>query len=135
MQGKALNYNSRLASWHVSKQVMRSVFERHDFAFKWTFAEFEGAKALYSWSLDQLLDAYGGIARLLDETGASHIGEEGRLERVVTVTQGSAASLQAPSGSVAHICMDPPYYDNVMYAELADFFYVVGEANNGTFGA
>ena len=20
--------------------------------------------------------------------------------------------------------MDPPYYDNVMYAELADFFYV-----------
>ena len=32
MQGKALNYNSRLGSWHVSKQVMRSVFERHDFA-------------------------------------------------------------------------------------------------------
>lgn len=60
MQGKALNYNSRLGSWHVSKQVMRSVFERHDFAFKWTFAEFEGATALYSWCLDQLTDAYGG---------------------------------------------------------------------------
>lgn len=124
MQGKALNYNSRLASWHVSKQVMRSVFERHDFAFKWTFAEFEGAAALYSWCLDQLLDAYGGIARLLDETGSTDLGAQTRLERSVRVTQGSAADLNLDAGSVAHICMDPPYYDNVMYAELADFFYV-----------
>lgn len=124
MQGKALNYNSRLGSWHVSKQVMRSVFERHDFAFKWTFAEFEGATALYSWCLDQLTDAYGGIARLLDETGSAELGMNDRLERQVTVTQGSAASLPLDDGSVTHICMDPPYYDNVMYAELADFFYV-----------
>lgn len=124
MQGKALNYNSRLGSWHVSKQVMRSVFERHDFAFKWTFAEFEGATALYSWCLDQLTDAYGGIARLLDETGTGELGMNDRLERQVTVTQGSAASLPLDDGSVTHICMDPPYYNNVMYAELADFFYV-----------
>jgi adenine-specific DNA methylase len=33
MQGKALNYNAYLSSWHVTKSVMRSVFERHDFAF------------------------------------------------------------------------------------------------------
>lgn len=124
MQGKALNYNSRLGSWHVSKQVMRSVFERHDFAFKWTFAEFEGATALYSWCLDQLTDAYGGIARLLDETGTGELGMNDRLERQVTATQGSAASLPLDDGSVTHICMDPPYYNNVMYAELADFFYV-----------
>ncbi|MFJ7140073.1 DUF1156 domain-containing protein [Micrococcus luteus] len=124
MQGKALNYNSRLGSWHVSKQVMRSVFERHDFAFKWTFAEFEGATALYSWCLDQLTDAYGGIARLLDETGSAELGTNDRLERQVTVTQGSAASLTLDDGSVTHVCMDPPYYNNVMYAELADFFYV-----------
>ncbi len=124
MQGKALNYNSRLGSWHVSKQVMRSVFERHDFAFKWTFAEFEGATALYSWCLDQLTDAYGGIARLLDETGSAELGTNDRLERQVTVTQGSAASLTLEDRSVTHVCMDPPYYNNVMYAELADFFYV-----------
>jgi adenine-specific DNA methylase len=103
---------------------MRSVFERHDFAFKWTFAEFEGATALYSWCLDQLLDAYGGISRLLDETGAVDIRGQDPLERRVTVTQGSATDLALEPGSIAHICMDPPYYDNVMYAELADFFYV-----------
>ena len=124
MQGKALNYNSRLTSWHVSKQVMRSVFERHDFSFKWTFAEFEGATALYAWCLDQLLDAYGGIARLLDETGASTSDLDDRLAREVRILQGSGASLALPDGVVTHVCMDPPYYDNVMYAELSDYFYV-----------
>lgn len=124
MQGKALNWNSRLSSWNVARQGMRSVFDRHDFSFKWTFAEFEGASALYSWCLDQLDDAYGGIARLLDETGAAELGTNTRLHREVTVTQGSAASLTLDAGSVTHICMDPPYYDNVMYAELADYFYV-----------
>ena len=29
-----------------------------------------------------------------------------------------------PDASVDCIVMDPPYYDNVMYAELSDFFYV-----------
>ncbi|WP_083956608.1 DUF1156 domain-containing protein [Tersicoccus phoenicis] len=124
MQGKALNWNSRATSWNIFRQGMRSVFEKHNFSFKWTFAEFEGARALYSWCLEQLEDAYGGIARLLDETGAPEIGASDRLGRQVTVTQGSAASLELKDGSVTHICMDPPYYDNVMYAELADYFYV-----------
>ncbi|MFJ9420187.1 DUF1156 domain-containing protein [Streptomyces sp. NPDC101227] len=124
MQGKALNWNSRSSSWNIFRQGMRSVFEKHNFSFKWTFAEFEGATALYSWCLEQLLDAYGGIARLLDETGASETDLEDRLERDVTVLQGSAARLALPDESVSHICMDPPYYDNVMYAELADYFYV-----------
>lgn len=124
MQGKALNYNSRFASWNVQKQVIRSVFEKHNFSFKWTFAEFEGSTALYNWCLNQLVDAYGGIAGLLDGTGAAELGVEERLHRQVTVTQGSAASLSLPDGFATAICMDPPYYDNVMYAELADFFYV-----------
>lgn len=124
MQGKALNWNARLSSWNISRQGMRSVFDAHNLAFKWTFAEFEGATALYRWCLSQLVDAYGGIARLLDESGGVDLGESQRLERSVQVLQGSAADLALGSESVVHICMDPPYYDNVMYAELADFFYV-----------
>ncbi|GAB4536081.1 MAG: hypothetical protein Kow0063_21160 [Anaerolineae bacterium] len=46
------------------------------------------------------------------------------MERL-RIWQGSAADLShVPDGSVHHICVDPPYYDNVMYAELSDFFYV-----------
>jgi len=125
MQGKALNYNSRLSFWHAIRQSMANTFDRHDFAFKWTFAEFEGATALYAWCLDQLMAAYSGIGSLLHETGRAAFDSEPPLGRSVTVTQGGAASLPGlPTGSVAHLCMDPPYYDNVMYAELADYFYV-----------
>jgi adenine-specific DNA methylase len=124
MQGTGLNYNSRYSSWHVSRQTMRSVFEKHNFAFKWTFAEFEGAEALYPWCLYQLTDAYGKIAHLFRNTGLRVLPDQ-PLPRSITVTQGNGADLaHLADGSIAHVCMDPPYYDNVMYAELADFFYV-----------
>lgn len=125
IQGKALNWNARLSSWDVSRQKIRSVFDTHNFAFKWTFAEFEAGAAFYQWCLDQMVDAYEGIAGLLEQTGRSMTAfQEADLDRVVAITQGSAASLALENGSVTHVCMDPPYYDNVQYAELADFFYV-----------
>jgi putative DNA methylase len=123
MHGKALNWNSRLASWDIGKQKVRSTFDTHNLAFKWTFAEFDAARALYPWCVDQLVYSYGGVATLMDETGERDIDYQDSLERSVQVHHGSATALPIADGSVAHICMDPPYYDNVMYAELSDFFY------------
>ncbi|KJE19505.1 adenine-specific DNA methylase containing a Zn-ribbon [Frankia torreyi] len=123
MQGKALDYNAKSAAWHQSRQTIAHVFTRHDFSFKWSFAEFEGT-ALYKWALDQLLDSFGGLARLLHNTGVD-LATGAARHRDVSVTQGNAADVRPlADGSVAHLCMDPPYYDNVMYAELSDFFYV-----------
>jgi len=122
LQGKALNWNSRLASWNVNQQSMRSVFDRHDLAFKATFAEFEGSHGLYPWTL-HVLDNVEANAELISKTGLNLTTGE-RLARDVTVTCSSAAELkECADRSVALVCMDPPYYDNVMYAELADFFY------------
>ncbi len=42
---------------------------------------------------------------------------------VVTCKSGDALD-HIEDGSVDVVVMDPPYYDNVMYAELSDFFYV-----------
>ena len=43
----------------------------------------------------------------------------------VTITCKSGDSLDhVADGSIDIVVMDPPYYDNVMYAELSDFFYV-----------
>ncbi len=42
----------------------------------------------------------------------------------VRITRGSADTLDLVDSSVDCVVMDPPYYDNVMYAELSDFFYV-----------
>jgi adenine-specific DNA methylase len=43
----------------------------------------------------------------------------------ISLTNKSGDSLDhLADGSVDAVVMDPPYYDNVMYAELSDFFYV-----------
>lgn len=125
-QGKAVNWNAHLSSWDVSRQKMRSVFDRHDFAFKWTYAEFEGARELYPWCLEQVIDAYEGIARLLEPSDAESLSEINSNSRPTpTVLAVNGADLEGiDARSVELVCIDPPYYDNVMYAELADFFYV-----------
>jgi len=41
-----------------------------------------------------------------------------------TVTQSSATSLPYPDNYFDAVITDPPYYDNINYAELSDFFYV-----------
>jgi putative DNA methylase len=135
MQGKATNWNSRLSSWDTSRQKMRSVFERHDFAFKWTFAEFEGAREMWPFCLSQLLYAYEGkvsfegVARLIQPVTDDGLYATELLEHAVpgeiTLSAGSAASMpDIQDGAIELVNIDPPYYDNVQYAELADFFYV-----------
>lgn len=133
MQGKALNWNSRLSSWNVNYQRMRSVFDSHNFAMKWSFAEMEGAHDIYGWALSQALKSYRDLSAMFEPEGSSTLIADAVSNRsVVQVTQGNAASVPWADGSIAHVCMDPPYYDNVMYAELADYFYVW---EKGTLGA
>lgn len=127
MQAKAINFNAILSSWDTSRDKMRSVFDSHNLAFKWTFAEFEGARELYPWCLEQAIDAYTEIADLMRpaDSGPLTTATPWSVPGLVSVTCRSGADLPAISDrSVTLVCIDPPYYDNVMYAELADFFYV-----------
>jgi adenine-specific DNA methylase len=44
---------------------------------------------------------------------------------VPTITNNDAAALDTPAPGTVHlICVDPPYYNNIQYAELSNFFYV-----------
>jgi adenine-specific DNA methylase len=128
MQSKAVNWNALLSSYDVSRQKVRSVFDRHDFSFKWTYAEFEGARELYPWCLEQITDAYCGIAELLEPSEGGGLSGHALAHPVpgpVEVLRENAGDLRSvPDRSQVLVCIDPPYYDNVMYAELADFFYV-----------
>jgi len=118
---KSVDYNSRASSWHSSRLTVRNTFDRHDFAFKWSFTEFDGASALLPWAIDQVVDAYEGIANLSRDEGGM-LGPD--RESIATVLRGSAAELAIPDGSVDAVVTDPPYYDNVMYGECSDYFYV-----------
>src|SRR5690606_17785686 len=112
--------------WHAPRTVLRSVFDRHDFSFKWTFGEFDGASNMAPWAVDQVEKAYRELAELASPAQYALWQDESvppfeRLE----IWQGSATDLeQVPNNSLHNITFDPPYYDNVMYAELSDFFYV-----------
>lgn len=124
MQAKALNYNAKSISWDISRQKIRSVFEKHNFTFRWTFAEFQGSNELPEFALSQIIEAYEQLATLLGHAAPDSL-IPAKAAASVRARQGNAADLSdLADGSVAHLCMDPPYYDNVMYAELSDFFYV-----------
>lgn len=118
---KAIDYNSRQCSWDATRLKIRNTFDKHNFAFKWSFAEFDGAHSLIPWALDQVLDAYRGIAKLAyREEGVGHA----RRGSSASIELGSATKIPLPDNSVDAIVTDPPYYDNVMYAECSDYFYV-----------
>ena len=120
---KAVNYNAYLASWDPTRTKIRGVFDRHDFSFKWTYGEFDASRNLFPWGLDQVCDAYKGIAKLAEP--AHRVFRQADAPVPVRVTRASASNLShVLDGSIDLVLTDPPYYDNVMYGELSDFFYV-----------
>ena len=123
---KGCNYSSRMSVWHPVRATMANTFDRHDFSFKWTHGEFDAAHNLFPWALAQVADAYEGIAGIIQAPQRGFFQRDGDdLLKHLSITRGNAQRLEhLPSGSVHLICVDPPYYDNVMYAECSDFFYV-----------
>ncbi len=123
MMDKAAIYNARACRFDPGRGI-RSVFDRHNFAFTWSHAEFDAAANLLPWAIDQVADAYRDIAKLQSLPQSTLAGQAFKRGPLTTL-QGNAADLSAvPDRSVQAIVTDPPYYDNVMYAELSDFFYV-----------
>jgi len=122
-----LNYNAVMVRWHANRELVAGVFDRHDFSFKWSFAEMAPTVAGigYDWAIKQTGKA---LEELLDLT---RIGNDDGLpfdsrssSRSIRVRLGPADSLDLQSASVDCVVMDPPYYNNVTYSELSDFFYV-----------
>ncbi|MBI3796683.1 MAG: DUF1156 domain-containing protein, partial [Deltaproteobacteria bacterium] len=86
-------------------------FGRQALPMVWDFAEanpFNKEIACWEGSLSEV----AGNLRDLSIGGVSH------------VSRGSALSLSWQESSFDAVVTDPPYYDNVSYADLSDFFYV-----------
>ncbi|HEY7307842.1 MAG TPA: DUF1156 domain-containing protein [Gemmataceae bacterium] len=115
---KAVDYNSAFTRWITQRRSISGTFGRHDFSLKWTFGEmiFAGASTGFGWALSQIVEAYGEIASFMKVCPPT---------ASAAIFHGTAAYLPTiDDGSVDCICMDPPYYNNVQYAELSDFYYV-----------
>jgi len=123
---KLLNWNARLASWNVEAQRLRSVFDRHDFSFKWSFGEMAPliVGLGYDWTIEQTAKCIKELVELA-RPDAAGLDFSGYTSPPVTLSCQSADQLDhIDDASIDAVVMDPPYYDNVMYAELSDFFYV-----------
>lgn len=133
-----INYNARSCRWDSTIHRVRSVFDRHDFAFVASYAEMAVlVPGLgYEWALDKTARCIKELIALtspntsappppgplLQTTGPA---VEPRAAPPVVISCGSGDSMtHLADGAVDVVVMDPPYYDNVMYGELSDFFYV-----------
>lgn len=115
---KFLNHNCNQTRFENTRLVVKGKMDRHDYAFKPTFAEMAacGAGAGLEWAMDNVIDAYAKLAELARSAGGG---------KAATITQGSATHLaHLADRSVEAVVVDPPYDDNVQYSEMADFFYV-----------
>lgn len=129
---KLLTYNCRRSRWHPGREVMAQIFERHDFSVAWTSAEMvplvQGIG--YEWAIEQTAKC---IEELVELTQSEAEREPDLLSPATSATKTAPITLTCKPGdaldhigdaSINVVVMDPPYYDNVMYAELSDFFYV-----------
>ena len=124
---KMVSYNAIQVRWHANREVVAGVFDRHDFSFKWSYAEMAPTITGlgYDWAVGQTGKALGELIDLLGQSSDGKLEFSAPRPRPsLRITCASADDLPLEDASVDCVVMDPPYYDNVMYAELSDFFYV-----------
>jgi putative DNA methylase len=101
--------SNSLCQWETSKTQVRHLFVRQAVPMVWDFAEnnvFGGAAGDYHVSLGNLLRA---VAMLPTYNAGVAVQADAQVQ---TISDGKI------------VCTDPPYYDNIGYADLSDFFYV-----------
>ena len=124
------DYDSRMCVWHSYRSVIGHTFSQHDFSFKWSYAEMSPlvARAGYDWAIRQTSKCISELVSLVQPTVNDLFDTDESPSSTpppITISCKSGDSLDhIETGSIDVVVMDPPYYDNVMYAELSDFFYV-----------
>ncbi len=106
---KATDYNTTLVAWSPTRDQAKSTFARQALPMLWDYAEINPlARAAGDFTV-----SLEGAVRFLDGAAFS--------------TPGVAAQINAATQTLSvdkMISTDPPYYDNIGYADLSDFFYV-----------
>lgn len=104
---RALDYSNALCTWHHGRETTRNLFARQAIPMAWDFVETN----LFSDSTGNFLGQVAWVSRAIDTLPAINKG---------VVAQADAAS-RTLTGVIS---TDPPYYDNIGYSDLSDFFYV-----------
>lgn len=106
---RTLDYGNSLTSWHASKETVRNLFAKQVIPMTWDYFETNP----FSSSTGNFLGQVEWIAKALEKAPISP----------PSFVIPANASSRSYDGYV--ISTDPPYYDNIGYADLSDIFYPV----------
>jgi len=113
---RAAGSNNTLCRWQPAGEKIADIFGRQAIPVVWDFVEsnqIDGKSRSWRELFKDTLDT------------CSHLSQAIALQCLnSTVTQSSATRLPCSDAYFDAILTDPPYYDNVPYAYLSDFFYV-----------
>ncbi len=115
---RLVSYCSNLGYWHASGEKISPAMQRQTLSMVFDYVESNPFAESFSW--DTNLD---WILRVIDSCSRIPATKAPRVNPPV-VTQASATSLPFPDNYFDAVVTDPPYYDNVPYSYLSDFFYV-----------
>lgn len=107
---KASDKWSSLASWDVSRDNVRNTFGRQALPMVWDYAE----TCPFSESGGSWLNCLDWVWKTVERSPAIFDG----IVNQINVTE------KIPPTQSKLISTDPPYYDNIEYANLSDFFYI-----------
>ncbi len=102
---------STLCRWGLASETATNTFARQALPMVWDFLEnnpFGGGAGDVGQYVQTSADILNTLAQLPS----------------ATVIRGSATALPLADESFDAVITDPPYYDNISYADLSDFFYV-----------
>ena len=110
--GRLADYSSTVCTWANNPQmeIVRGTFARQAIPMTWDFAEANP----FGPSTGSFEIVLTWIYKVINKLPASMLGYARQHD--------ATTRLDIPGGRL--ISTDPPYYDNVPYADLADFFYV-----------
>ena len=106
---KVANTGSTITSWMSDRGAFRETFARQAIPMAWDFAE-----------ANPLHDAGGSIRKAVDK-GVMVLAN---LPETLGGKSKQADAHRQTLSKSALVSTDPPYYDNIGYADLSDFFYI-----------
>jgi putative DNA methylase len=106
---KAADYWSSICTWHSSKELIRNTFGRQAIPMTWDFAE-----------TNPFSDSAGNVSSGIEWSKKV-------IEKLPAAFEGHSSQVEAQNQTISMgkvVSTDPPYFDNIGYADLSDYFYL-----------
>ena len=109
---RVANYLSSLCVWRTNRSCVLPTFSRQALSMVWDYGEMNP----FSGTAGDWLESAHWVSEVVEALSD--------VSPLATVGRGSSDEASLHVASADAIVTDPPYYDNVIYSDLADFFYV-----------